>query len=186
MMATPAEMPAQVPSYWMPYFQVADASKVVTDAAAVGANVMVPVSPIPGGTMSFAILGHPQGATLALAEHRALTVASPQRSVITRLAVRRSPVPVTRAGAAARRAAVVRLPHAAAQRQLRPVVRVQRLLDVVRAAEHGRDGADLVDPLGLVHRARRCPGRQALLLEQPDGVLAQPAAVEGRRRGRAS
>ena len=40
------------------------------------------------------------------------------------------------------------------------------------------DGADLVDPLGLVDRAGVRPRRQAPLLEQADRVLAQPAAVE--------
>src|SRR4051812_9068090 len=82
-----------------------------------------------------------------------------------------------RAGAAARGAAVVGLADATAQRQLTPVVGVQRLLDLV-GPEHRRDGADLVDPLALVDRAGLGPGAQALLLQQPDGVLAQPAAVE--------
>jgi predicted enzyme related to lactoylglutathione lyase len=71
MMATPAEMPAEVPAYWMPYFQVADAAKVTTDAAALGADVMVPVSPIPGGTMSFAVLRDPQGAAFGILQNTA-------------------------------------------------------------------------------------------------------------------
>lgn len=71
MMETPAEMPAEVPSYWMPYFQVSDAEKVTTDAAALGADVMVPVSPIPGGTMSFAVLRDPQGAAFGILQNTA-------------------------------------------------------------------------------------------------------------------
>ena len=64
MMAKPPGMPADVPSYWMPYFQPADIDATVRDAAALGANVMVPKTPIPNG--EFAILTDPQGATFGL------------------------------------------------------------------------------------------------------------------------
>ena len=91
--------------------------------------------------------------------------------------LRVEPVRRARAGAAARRAAVVGLAHAVAQRPLTPVVGVQRLLHEVRP-EDRRDRADLLDPLGVVDRAGALPGREAPLLEQPDGVLTQPAPVE--------
>ena len=64
MMAKPADMPAEVPSYWMPYFQPADIERTVAEAVALGATVMVPPSPIPHGR--FAILSDPQGAAFGL------------------------------------------------------------------------------------------------------------------------
>ena len=88
------------------------------------------------------------------------------------------PVRGSHAGAAARRAAVVGLAHAVAQRQLRPVVRVQRLLDVVVGAE----AVDTVRIRWIHSMWSTAPGlfqvRVARLLEQADRVLAQPAPVE--------
>ena len=58
---------------------------------------------------------------------------------------------------------------------------MQRLLDVVRAVgAAGADGADLVDPLGLVDGGGLGPGGQPLLLVEPHAALAQAPAVEGR------
>ena len=71
------------------------------------------------------------------------------------LAVGVEPVRCAHAGTAARRAAVVGLAHAVAQRPLTPVVGMQRLLDVV-GAEHGRHRADLLDPLGCRPRPALC------------------------------
>lgn len=71
MMRKPDDMPAGVPSYWMPYFQPADIDKTVADAAALGATVMVPPSAIPNGM--FAILTDPQGATFGLYRPNAAT-----------------------------------------------------------------------------------------------------------------
>ncbi len=65
MLAMPAEMPAHVPSYWMPYFQVADCDASTAKATGLGAKVMVPPKDIPK-TGRFAILGDPQGAMFAL------------------------------------------------------------------------------------------------------------------------
>ncbi|HEX8003478.1 MAG TPA: VOC family protein [Mycobacteriales bacterium] len=73
MMAKPAEMPAEVPSYWMPYFQPADIERTVAEAAALGATVMVPPSPIPNGR--FAVLADPQGAAFGLYRPDAATPA---------------------------------------------------------------------------------------------------------------
>jgi predicted enzyme related to lactoylglutathione lyase len=65
MMAMPKQMPAQVPSYWMPYFQVADCDGSVATAKGLGAKPMVGPQDIPG-TGRFAILTDPQGAMFAV------------------------------------------------------------------------------------------------------------------------
>lgn len=65
MMAMPAGMPAHVPSYWMPYFEVASLDASVSKAQGMGAKVMVPAQDIPD-TGRFAIITDPQGAMLAL------------------------------------------------------------------------------------------------------------------------
>jgi predicted enzyme related to lactoylglutathione lyase len=69
MMRTPDEMPAEVPAYWMPYFQVADIERTTREAGALGANVMVPPSPIPGERMLFAVLADPAGAAFGLLQN---------------------------------------------------------------------------------------------------------------------
>ncbi len=48
MMAMPKQVPAQVPSYWMPYFQVADCDASTANAKQLGANAMVGPQDIPG------------------------------------------------------------------------------------------------------------------------------------------
>ena len=63
-MEMPAEVPAQVPSYWMPYFQVANLDATISTATATGGHVMIGPAPIPG-TGRFAILTDPQGAMFA-------------------------------------------------------------------------------------------------------------------------
>jgi predicted enzyme related to lactoylglutathione lyase len=65
MMPAPAELPAEVPSYWMPYFEVTDTDKTVTDATALGASVMVPAQDVPT-VGRFAILRDPQGAVFGV------------------------------------------------------------------------------------------------------------------------
>ena len=65
MMAMPADMPAHVPSYWMPYFQVADCDGSANQAKGLGAKLMVGPHDIPG-TGRFAILSDPQGAMFAV------------------------------------------------------------------------------------------------------------------------
>ena len=65
MMPMPAHMPAGVPSYWMPYFQVADCDASAAKAKELGASVMVPPQDIPK-TGRFAILKDPQGAMFAV------------------------------------------------------------------------------------------------------------------------
>jgi predicted enzyme related to lactoylglutathione lyase len=65
MMPMPQEMPPSVPSYWMPYFQVADLDAAVSTATSNGGQLMIGPAPIPG-TGRFAILTDPQGAMFAV------------------------------------------------------------------------------------------------------------------------
>jgi uncharacterized protein len=65
MMPINEHMPAHVPSYWMPYFQVADADASVEKATQLGGKVMVPPTDIPN-TGRFAIVNDPQGAMFAV------------------------------------------------------------------------------------------------------------------------
>jgi predicted enzyme related to lactoylglutathione lyase len=67
MLAMPADMPPHVPSFWMPYFQVASCDASTKRAADLGATVMRQPQDIPK-TGRFAILGDPQGAAFALFE----------------------------------------------------------------------------------------------------------------------
>ena len=64
MMPMPQEMPPTVPSYWMPYFQVADLDATVSKATSEGGKLMIGPAPIPG-TGRFAIFTDPQGAMFA-------------------------------------------------------------------------------------------------------------------------
>ena len=65
MMPMNEHMPANVPSYWMPYFQVTDADASVAKVNALGGKVIVPPTDIPK-TGRFAIVSDPQGATFAV------------------------------------------------------------------------------------------------------------------------
>lgn len=58
-------------SYWMPYFQPSDLDRTIGEATALGATLMVPSTPIPGG--DFAILADPQGAAFGLFRPSAAT-----------------------------------------------------------------------------------------------------------------
>jgi predicted enzyme related to lactoylglutathione lyase len=69
MMAKPADMPAHIPSYWMPYFQVAGVDASAGKAKELGGSIMVPPQDIPG-TGRFSIVNDPQGAMFALFEFR--------------------------------------------------------------------------------------------------------------------
>lgn len=57
-------VPAEVPSYWMVYFNVADVDAAFQKALGLGATEMVSPSPMPGGR--FAIVNDPQGAMFGL------------------------------------------------------------------------------------------------------------------------
>jgi hypothetical protein len=65
MMPKPAGMPAEIPSYWMPYFQVASADTSAAKAQQLGGKLMVPPQDIPN-TGRFAIVTDPQGAMFAV------------------------------------------------------------------------------------------------------------------------
>lgn len=57
-------IPAEVPSYWMIYFNVDDVDAAFNRAIELGATELVSPSPMPGGR--FAIINDPQGAMLGL------------------------------------------------------------------------------------------------------------------------
>lgn len=65
MMPMPEQMPAFVPSYWMPYFQVADADASAAKAKTLDANVRVPATDIPN-VGRFAVIADPQDAVFAV------------------------------------------------------------------------------------------------------------------------
>jgi predicted enzyme related to lactoylglutathione lyase len=67
MLAMPAHMPAGVPSYWMPYFQVADCDASTAKGKGLGASVMVPPQDV-SKTGRFAILSDLQDAMFAVFE----------------------------------------------------------------------------------------------------------------------
>jgi predicted enzyme related to lactoylglutathione lyase len=65
MMKKPADMPANVPSTWIPYFHVTDPDKVTGEIAALGGKVMVPATDIPTGGR-FAVVTDPQGGVFGI------------------------------------------------------------------------------------------------------------------------
>lgn len=65
MMAMPPSLPAQVPPFWLPYFQVTDVDATVAKAKENGARAHVEPQDIPG-TGRFAVLSDPQGASFAV------------------------------------------------------------------------------------------------------------------------
>ena len=69
MMEKPKEMPANIPSYWMPYFQVESVDSSADKAKQLGAQAMVPPTDIPN-TGRFAIINDPQGGMFALFQRK--------------------------------------------------------------------------------------------------------------------
>jgi predicted enzyme related to lactoylglutathione lyase len=65
MMRMPEQVPAHVPSYWMPYFMTDNVDASTAKAKGLGANAMVEPMDIPK-TGRFAVLTDPQGAMFAL------------------------------------------------------------------------------------------------------------------------
>lgn len=65
MMPKPTHMPAHIPSYWMPYFQVVSTDASVAKVQELGGSIMVPPQDIPN-TGRFAIASDPQGAMFAV------------------------------------------------------------------------------------------------------------------------
>jgi uncharacterized protein len=70
MMAKPPDMPAHIPSYWMPYFQVTDVDGKASKIKELGGTVMVGPQDIPDAGR-FAIGTDPQGAMFAVFQMRA-------------------------------------------------------------------------------------------------------------------
>src|SRR4051812_18535242 len=60
-MDMPPMVPAEVPSYWMPYFAAADPAAKAKQVADLGGTVLVPSQEFPGGT--FAVVQDPYGST---------------------------------------------------------------------------------------------------------------------------
>ncbi|HET8773298.1 MAG TPA: VOC family protein [Thermoanaerobaculia bacterium] len=61
----PSQAPAEVPSYWLPYFSVADCDATVAQTQSLGGRVLVPAFEAANvGRMS--VLADPQGATFAV------------------------------------------------------------------------------------------------------------------------
>jgi predicted enzyme related to lactoylglutathione lyase len=69
MMPKPKEMPAHIPSYWMPYFQVVNCDASTAKARELGGKVMVGPQDIPD-TGRFTIISDPQGAVFAVFEFK--------------------------------------------------------------------------------------------------------------------
>lgn len=65
MMPMPAQVPARVPAYWMPYFQVADCDASAAKARELGASITVPPMDVPN-VGRFAVISDPQGAMFAI------------------------------------------------------------------------------------------------------------------------
>lgn len=63
-MEMPAQVPSDVPPFWMTYFAVEDCDAAVAKAQQLGATVMMPAKDIPPGR--FATLQDPQGATFSV------------------------------------------------------------------------------------------------------------------------
>ena len=70
MMQMPPQVPAQVPAYWMPYFQVTDCDASMNTAKRLGAHVAVAPMDIPN-TGRFSVISDPQGAMFAIFTPRA-------------------------------------------------------------------------------------------------------------------
>ena len=67
MMAMDDNFPPEAPPHWAVYFYTEDIDGTVSTAAGLGANTIMPPTPIPG-VGRFAVLGDPQGAAFALLE----------------------------------------------------------------------------------------------------------------------
>jgi predicted enzyme related to lactoylglutathione lyase len=69
MMAMPAQVPQQVPSHWLPYFQVADCDATLKKATEMGGKVLMPAMEVPD-VGRFATLADPQGAVFAVLQSK--------------------------------------------------------------------------------------------------------------------
>lgn len=60
----PEMVPAEVPSYWMPYFQAHDPASKAQEAASLGATVLVPYTEMEN--VAFSVVSDPHGSTFGL------------------------------------------------------------------------------------------------------------------------
>lgn len=65
MMAKPPHLPPEVPSFWLPYFQVTDADATAAKATSLGGQIHFGPQDIPG-TGRFAVIADPQGAAFSV------------------------------------------------------------------------------------------------------------------------
>jgi uncharacterized protein len=65
LMTMPDQVPAEVPAYWLTYFNVDDPDAAVATATAQGGNVVVPAMDVPG-VGRFSVLSDPSGAVFAV------------------------------------------------------------------------------------------------------------------------
>ena len=65
MMPKPAQMPAHIPSFWMPYFQVTSVDVSASKAKELGGSLVVGPQDIPDAGR-FAVISDPQGAVFAI------------------------------------------------------------------------------------------------------------------------
>jgi predicted enzyme related to lactoylglutathione lyase len=64
-MPMPETLPAEVPAYWLPYFGTADIAASVAKAVELGGAILSGPMEV-GGTMAFAVVADPAGASFAL------------------------------------------------------------------------------------------------------------------------
>jgi len=105
-------MPAHIPSYWMPYFQVATLDASTAKAKALGARVMVGPQDIPN-TGRFTIASDPQGAVFDVRVHTEIVMSIFSSKPLTIPSARRR-CRAARAHAGARGAFRQQEPHHAA------------------------------------------------------------------------
>jgi uncharacterized protein len=67
LMAMPAEVPDQVPSFWLVYFAVDDVSRAVAEVEELGGSVLVPPTSV--ADMRFAVATDPLGAAFGILEN---------------------------------------------------------------------------------------------------------------------
>lgn len=68
-MDMPEMVPAEVPSYWMPYFGAADPEAKAAEAAKLGGTILVPLMEFGGGR--FSVVQDPHGSTFGLLDLKA-------------------------------------------------------------------------------------------------------------------
>jgi predicted enzyme related to lactoylglutathione lyase len=68
-MDTPEMVPAEVPSYWMPYFGADDPAAKAQEVASLGGTVLVPL--VEMDQLSFSVVADPHGSAFGLLKMQA-------------------------------------------------------------------------------------------------------------------